>query len=207
MVLLWNITSCPPPYENTSENNRHRQRLSPRQGNSENGNERILLITDKLNQEAENAVEDEEDRSGFSGSESRCRSSKIEKADERREQIGPHFVELDRVSQTLSTGESHSPRQRRHGAVEFLVDEVPQSSEREADRHGHNDGIGDGEEMELSCATEEPENQRHTDESSMRRHTAIPDGEYLEWVGKKVRRLIEEDVPESSSDNDAGDGP
>ena len=37
----------------------------------------------------------------------------------------------------------------------------------------------------------------------MVRHAAVPDGEYLGWMGKEIGRVIEEHLAQSSADDDA----
>src|SRR5712671_5825873 len=105
----------------------------------------------------------------------------------------------------------HHPTFRKHHrpgnvcgpAKQFSIDEIADASESESDRSCGATQVRNVPEIPtfLSCDVEGGE--QHADESSVKRHTALPDGEYGKRSAHIAAQIVKEDVAKPAADHDS----
>src|SRR6185437_9067025 len=114
------------------------------------------------------------------------------------------FVELARMTRIGAAGrEHHRPGHVGDAAPQLVIDEVRDAPEEEADRHGADDDVAEGEEVEAALPGEEQDGDDDAERAAMERHPAMPDLQDLEWMREIEIRLVEEDVAEPAAEHDA----
>ena len=114
------------------------------------------------------------------------------------------LVELRRMAgQGAAGGENDAPGHVRDPSIQFAVDEIAESAETEPDWSCRGDQVGDLEEADLVLVRIIERRDYRADQPAMERHPPLPDGKYLQRVGKIVRSIVKENVAESCSDNQA----
>src|ERR1041384_1201602 len=103
--------------------------------------------------------------------------------------------------QRIDLREYHRPRHIGRAAPELAVDEVPQPAGREAERNERRDEVGHFEPALVPVVREQRERQHHADESTVKAHSALPQGQNLQWMDEVVRRLVEQNVAETAAEN------
>jgi hypothetical protein len=102
----------------------------------------------------------------------------------------------------------HGPGHGTGPAVKFAIYEVPQATESQGNGDGDNYCISALPERDLATANEDETCEYGTNESTMKRHTAVPDSDYFErmlQVVGVVGELVEKNVTEAGS-KDKADG-
>ena len=105
-----------------------------------------------------------------------------------------------------SQGKHHGPGHCAGTAVQFAIYEVAQAPESQGNGGGDNYCIRALPERDLTTASEDEARQYGANESTMKRHTAVPDSDYFErmlQVVGVVGELVEKNIAESGSEDEA----
>src|SRR5262245_31703846 len=103
--------------------------------------------------------------------------------------------------------EHHAPGNVRGSSIELAVDEVAQSSETQADRGDGCGQIRDRVDADLLTLAEPYERHDGTEQSAVKRHAALPDGEELQRVLQIIRKVVEQRVAQPPADKHTQRGP
>jgi hypothetical protein len=107
-----------------------------------------------------------------------------------------------------SQWKNHGPGHGAGTAVQFAIYEVPQTPESQGNGGGDNYCIRAFPERDLTAASKDESCEYGANESTMKRHTAVPDSDYFErmlQVVGVVGELVEKNVAEAGS-KDKADG-
>ena|SRR3989338_1076963 len=126
---------------------------------------------------------------------------------ERNEEIFCYSIELRGVPQSFHAGNSNAPGESRDGSVELLIDEIPESPEREPERNGDDDEIAECEEWNLVLPRHVGKREERANESSVACHATMPDHENFEGIAQVLERIVEKHVAEAPADEHADDCP
>src|SRR4029077_21253066 len=113
------------------------------------------------------------------------------------------FVELARMTgYRAAIREDHRPGNLGRPAKQLAIDEVGDPAKEQTDRDRLGNDVGEREERNLACASEQQDGDRHPERAAMERHSAVPDVERLERMKDIIAGLVEEHVAEASAEND-----
>src|SRR6185369_10920238 len=166
----------------------------------------------ELDAKAETAVEEDEGADELAGLVSRLRLPKHPPEDgEQDDAFQESFIELARVAgrpkhalaELVHLHEPNGPGHRRHGAPQFLVHEIGETAEEEAERHAAGDIIVDPEPRQLLLARHVEDAKRSADHAPVEGHAAVPQLQDLERVLQILAEIVEEDVAEAPAEDDA----
>src|SRR4030066_881552 len=102
--------------------------------------------------------------------------------------------------QRTGLAEHHAPRTIGCATPEFVVDEVAEAPEPQADRYPRREEIRRREKGLAGLAREIQHRQQHADETAVKGHAALPDFEHIERVREVVRQVVEQHVAERAAE-------
>ena len=104
-------------------------------------------------------------------------------------------------------GEYEGPGDIARPTVEFAIYEIGQPSQEQTDRRSGGDQICKGENIDLVFSGVEESRNTDANQAAVKRHSAIPDRQNLQWVLKEMAGLIKANKAQTSAHDDADDGP
>ena len=115
-----------------------------------------------------------------------------------------HIVERD-VEEGTPFGEDHPPGNLSDSAIELTVNEISDSPQTQSNGGGDDKEVSNLPERLLIFPGKKNPNDENADQSSMERHSTMPDGKDLKGIGEVIFEIIEEDVPQTGSDDQPED--
>src|SRR5436190_16973411 len=104
-----------------------------------------------------------------------------------------------------AVGKDHCPGQAGYTAIQLAVNKVSYAPEAEADRHRDTREVCDLPKVPALPAARKPRGCDDADESSVKRHAALPDRKNRQGVSQVARQIVKQDVAEAASDHHADD--
>src|SRR4030043_746510 len=93
-------------------------------------------------------------------------------------------------------GEDHRPGNLSRPAIEFTIDEISDSAQTKPNRGGHDKKVGYFPEGFFVLPGEKKGNEQQADQSSVKGHPAVPDGQDLKGVIQVGFKVVEENIAE-----------
>ena len=100
--------------------------------------------------------------------------------------------------------EQHGKREVRvNAAPQFTVNKVAQTPGTKTKRNEWGDKIRDLEEGTFSTAGEDNHHHDNANQAAVERHAAVPDTEQIQRIGHKLREIVEQNITNTSPEEDA----
>src|SRR3954454_1642235 len=98
--------------------------------------------------------------------------------------------------------EPDGPRNSRRRAPQFLVHEIGEPAEEQAEGHAAGDVIVDPQPRQFLLARQIEDSERGADHSAVERHSAVPQLQYLDRVLKILAEIVRQHVADAAAEND-----
>ena len=176
--------------------------------------ELLVRLTDELDAEAEQAVEEQEGADELARLVPRLGLPEHEGEDaEQDDAFEEGFVQLARMPRRTEDHaerrhflEADCPRHRRRRAPQLLIDEVGEPPEAQPQRNAAGDVIVDPEPGELLLVREVEDPERGADDSAVERHPAVPQFQHLHRMPQIFAEIVEQDVADAAAEDDPEGG-
>ena len=105
--------------------------------------------------------------------------------------------------------ETHRPESIEfgHASPKFAVDKVADTAGSQAQRYERRNGIHQLQDTDVVLAAKQPHGNDHAQEAAVKRHTAFPNFENIQRVGKIIGKFIKQNVADTAAQDHAQDTP
>jgi hypothetical protein len=101
-----------------------------------------------------------------------------------------------------AAGKNHRPGHIGRSAPQFAVDEIGDAAEKQADRGDRRGYIAKRQDRQAAAQREYNGRNNAAEKAAVKRHAAVPQFENLERTGDKVRKIVEQNVPDTAAEDD-----
>ena len=180
-------------------------------GRLDERNELLVGFADELDGEAEQAVEKDEGADELARLVAGLRLPEHPPQDAEQDEALEHrLVQLARmprqaeeaVAQCVDFDKADRPRDVRDSAPQFLVHEVGEAAEEQAERDAAGDIIVDPQPGELLLARQIEDAERRSDHAAVERHAAVPQLEDLDRMLEIIAGVVEQHVAQPAAEDD-----
>src|SRR6185295_9839342 len=175
------------------------------------GGQLLIRLADELDAEAERAVEKQERADELARFITRLASPEHPGEDcEQDDALKRGFVKLARVARRTEhlTERSHldepdRPGDSRRGTPQFLIHEIGEAAEEQAEGHATGDIIVDAKPRQLLLAREIQDAERRADDAAVKRHAAIPQLQNFDRMAEILPEIVEQHVAEAAAEENS----
>ncbi len=107
--------------------------------------------------------------------------------------------------QRATSGENHGPGHMRHSAIQFAVNKIAYPAQTKANWKRGNIDIGAFPEIKFVLPTEDPSTDQKSQACPVKRHAAAPCRWDFQRMRQIIRKVVEQDIPQSAANYHAQD--